>query len=66
MTFKQALEAGYKIGDWKYHRGYVSRKLTNLGELEVFVAGGNRRNELYVLLPCFSSTRYCYRQYLYK
>ena len=66
MTLQEAFDNGYKLGDRKYQRGYVTRKLSNFAELEVFVARGRRKNELYALLPCFGSTRYCYRQYLYK
>ena len=63
MNLKQALEQGYKMADMKYQRGYVSRKV-NREEQEVHVAGGNRKGQLYVLVPCFTSTQYCYRLYL--
>lgn len=65
MTYKQALEAGYKRADQKYQRGYVSRK-TNIENQNVFTAGGSRKNQKYILLPCYSSTQYCIRQYLAK
>ena len=66
MTLQEAIDAGYKIGDRKMQRGYVSRKIPNCSDIQVFVAGGRRKNELYILVPCWGSTRYCYRQYLYK
>lgn len=65
MTYKEAIEAGYKPADMAYQWGYVSRKV-NPDEQEVQTAGGSRRGELYVLLPCWRSTRYCIRQYLTK
>lgn len=63
MNLKEALEQGYKMADMKYQRGYVSRK-TNREEQKVQVAGGSRKGQLYVLVPCFESTQYCYRLYL--
>lgn len=60
----QATEAGYKLGDYRRQRGYVSRKPAN--DRAVFVAGGNRAGELYYLAPCFDSSQYCWRVYLYK
>ena len=66
MTLKEAIANGYKIGDRKMQRGYVSRKIPNCTDIPVFVAGGRRKNEFYYLAPCWNSTRYCYRQYLHK
>lgn len=63
MTYKQALEQGYKPGAVMYQRGYISRKIDPMAQ-EVHTAGGNRRGQLYILLPCKTSTRYCFRQYL--
>lgn len=65
MTYKEALKNGYKNGDTKLHRGYLSRKI-NIDNQEVKVAGGSRRGQLYVELPCYISTQYTYRQYLVK
>lgn len=65
MTYKQAIEQGYKTADTKYQRGYISRK-ANIDDLPVMTAGGNRKNQLYVLLPCWNSSQYCVRQYLVK
>jgi len=64
-TLNDALAAGYKRGDMKYQRGYVSRK-SDIGKSPVHVAGGRRAGELYFLLPCYDSTIYCMRQYLRK
>lgn len=63
-TIREYLEEGYTLGDHKFQRGYVSRKLDIMDCCEGGRARGNRNNELYVLVPCYTSTRYCYRQYL--
>lgn len=65
MTYREAIENGYTDADTKYQRGYVSRK-ANTMEQPVQTAGGSRKGQLYVLLPCFTSTQYCIRQYLQK
>lgn len=65
MTYADAIKAGYKTADAKYQRGYISR-LTDPGAQPVQTAGGNRKGQLYVLLPCYCSTQYCIRQYLYR
>lgn len=65
MTYGEALENGYHETDQKWQRGYVSRRVDVLDQL-VKVAGGNRKGELYVLIPSRSSTNYCYRIYLSK
>lgn len=63
MTFQQALDMGYTIGDVRFQKGYVSRKC-NVGNQPVLIAKGNRKGEKYVLIPNFKSTRYCFRYYL--
>ena len=65
MTYKEATAAGYKAGDQRYQRGYVSRTC-DPDEQEVYEAKGYRKGQLYVLLPCSYSTRFCVRQYLYR
>lgn len=65
MTMREAFDAGYVRGDLRLQLGYVSRKVNGYDQ-EVQTAGGYRHGELYVLLPNFRSTRYCYRQYLVK
>lgn len=65
MTYAAAIKAGYKAADTKYQRGYVSR-LADPDVQPVQTAGGNRKGQLYVLLPCYCSTQYCIRQYLYR
>lgn len=64
-TLNEALDAGYVRGEMKYQRGYISRR-ADIGEAPVHVAGGRRKGELYILLPCYHSTTYCMRQYLRK
>ena len=65
MTYADAIKAGYKDGGTKYQRGYISRRVDTMAQ-PVRVAGGNRKGQLYVLLPSYDSTRYCVRRYLYK
>ena len=65
MTYGEALNAGYRDGDVTFQRGYVSRRVSVLDQ-PVKEAGGNRKGQLYVLLPNYRSTNYCYRQYLVK
>lgn len=65
MTYQDAINQGYKDADCKYERGYISRK-ADPKEQPIHVAGGNRKGDMYVLLPCFCSTQYCIRQYLSK
>ena len=65
MTYKDAISQGYKAGDTKYQRGYVSRRIDPLSQT-VHTAGGNRKGQLYILLPSYQSTQYCIRQYLVK
>ena len=65
-TLNEAIAAGYKISsEYKMQRGYVSRLLHN-GDGTVYVAGGRRAGDLYILTPCWVSSRYCYRNYLIK
>ena len=65
MTLHEALLNGYKVREYKYQRGYVSRKI-NLANQPVLTGKGYRKNQLYVLIPCFTSTQYCFRAYLKK
>lgn len=65
MTYIDAIKAGYKMADTKYQRGYVSRRADTDAQ-PVRTAGGARMGQLFVLLPCYCSTRYCIRQYLYR
>lgn len=65
MTYQDAIKAGYKPGSTKYQRGYISRRA--VAEMQpVRTAGGRRKGQLYALFPCYTSTRYCIRQYLIK
>lgn len=65
MTYAEARQQGYKGVDTAWQRGYVSRKV-NTDNLPVQQAGGNRKGQLYVLVPSFKSSSYCIRQYLAK
>lgn len=56
-----------KVVELKAQLGYVSRKTKLLKERDdtpVFVAGGNRKGQLYYLLPRYDTSRYCWRCYL--
>lgn len=66
MTYADAIKAGYKTADTKYQRGYVSRLADPYAQPVQTVRRGNRKGQLYVLLPCYCSTQYCIRQYLYR
>lgn len=63
MTYRDALNAGYRNADVTYELGYVSRRL-DTDTAPVLKAGGSRKGQLYVLLPCRHSSRFCFRQYL--
>ena len=65
MTYGEAKANGWKEADTKYERGYVSRKV-DVDQQPVLVAGGSRKGQLYVKLPCWSTTLFCVRQYLTK
>ena len=61
-TYRDMIAAGYHEGRTTYQRGYVSRR-ADINDQPVHET---RRGELYVLAPCWTSTRYCYRVYLVK
>lgn len=63
MTYKEAIESGYKELDQTYQRGYVSRK-ESWENRPVMDAGGSRKGQYYITVPCYISSRYCVRQYL--
>ena len=57
----------YDVIEVKAQTGYISRKtraLTERDNTPVFVAGGNRKGQLYYLLPRYDTTRSCWRCYL--
>lgn len=64
-TFKDAYDDGYRITETKHVRGYLSRKI-NEYEQPVKIAGGIRKDQLYVELPAYTSSTYHYRCYLTK
>ena len=65
-TLNDYLADGYHLdGGMTYQRGYVSRK-TDIGNQIVHIAGGKRKGDPYILVPCFTSSRYCFRHYLTK
>lgn len=66
MNYKEAKEQGYRVYDTKMQTGYVTRRPMSDEQVEVLRAEGNRKGELYVLMPNYSSTRYCKRCYLRK
>lgn len=66
LTLRDAMDMGYALtGELSYQVGYVSRKSKVNDETAVYIAGrGERAGQLFILTPCFTSTRYCFRQYL--
>ena len=66
MTVRELLNKGYSEGDTAYQRGYVSRRNFEPGNQEVYQAGGSRKGQYYYLAPCYHSTKYCVRCYLFK
>lgn len=65
--YSDYLNDNYTFGDIKKQRGYVSRKLTCIGDNPVYsVTSGKRKGEVFVLYPSYNSTRYCLRVYLTK
>lgn len=65
MTVRELLNMGYTKADMQYTRGYVSRKQDDM-LAEVHEAGGSRKGEYYALIPCYTSSKYCFRQYFKK
>lgn len=66
-TLNDYLDMGYHLdGGMEYQNGYVSRKIKDLGNQIVYEAGGRMKGQFYILEPCFTSTRYCFRHYLTK
>ena len=66
-TLRDMKLKGYgATSDMTLQRGYVSRKFGNVDEKRVYKAGGKRKGQYYILQPNFSSTNYCWRQYLAK
>ena len=66
MNYKEAKEQGYKVYQTKMQSGYVTRKARADEQIEVLTAEGNRKGDLYILMPNYNSTRYCKRCYLRK
>lgn len=65
MTYREALEQGWKKADTALHRGYVSRKV-NVDNQPCLEAKGRRKGCMYVELPNPNSTQYLIRQYIVK
>lgn len=62
-TYADAIRAGYRPAGTAYQSGYVSRRCDTNAQ-PVQIGKGSRAGQLYVLLPCWQSSRYCIRQYL--
>lgn len=65
MTVQELKAAGFIPADRTWTRGYISRK-SDPNKAKVFIAKGSREGQFYALLPSWTSTRYCYRQYFVK
>lgn len=68
MTWGKAKSAGWRFrpGDLTLQKGYVSRKREVTDSTPVYKAGGSRKGELFILMPNWKSTTFCFRQYLEK
>lgn len=66
MTVRDLLNNGYRLGSRTCITGYVSRLITLRDDLTVEETKHSRWGYYYVNLPCFTSTRYHYRQYFVK
>lgn len=71
MTVREYMnKKGYRdfcIIDTALERGYVSRKKDikiPYEEHEIYMAGGRRKGDMFIYLPCFYSNHYCHRAYL--
>lgn len=60
MTRKELIEQGFKSYYIRYTKGYVSRKANT----DLLPAKWSERKKMwYVNMPCWESSRYCYREY---
>lgn len=65
-TLNDYLDNGYHLSsDMTYQRGYVPRGV-DIGDQIVHEGKGARAGQLYILVPSYTSSRYCFRQYLRK
>ena len=71
MTVKEYMKKkGYtqfSITDTTLERGYVSRKKDIEIPYEdhtIYMAGGRRKGQIFIYLPCYYSSQYCHRAYL--
>lgn len=65
-TLGEFLKNGWSVADFKYQRGYMSRKSVVYDDAVYIVEHGRRKGEYFALRPCYISTRYCFRVYLTK
>lgn len=57
----------FDIIDTTLERGYVSRKKDikiPYEDHEIHIAGGKRKGDMFIYLPCYYSAQYCHRAYL--
>lgn len=71
MTVREYMDRkGYTefyIDDIKLERGYVSRKKDieiAYEDHQIHIAGGRRKGEIFIYLPCYYSSQYCHRAYI--
>lgn len=63
LTLSEALQSGWTENGMVFQYGYVSRKVQPENQ-PCYYGQGTRRGQLFVLLPNYKHTRYCYRLYL--
>ena len=71
MTVKEFMKkkgyTDFEVIDTTLERGYVSRKKDSeiaYEDHEIYMAGGKRKGQWFIYLPCFYSSQYCHRAYL--
>jgi hypothetical protein len=63
LTYRDVINKGWTVSDTSKTRKYISRKIDPYNQ-PVMIAAGRRKNQYYVEIPYWSSTRYSMRVYL--
>lgn len=65
-TVHDAINSGWKYGDISWSFGYYPRENYIEKEEQVYEAGGKRKGWLYYNHPCWVTSKYHYKCYMYK